>query len=149
MGKDGTKKHLHDKYFRIDPGFSLRSKFVMDAILKKFHNNIAGLKILEIGFGPGNLLAALQERGAYVTGVEISDSACHISREKGVECEKIDLSVSPIEESKVVGEGEFDICILVEVLEHTNDYFRLIENINRSLKMGGVVFFTVPNFNYR
>lgn len=137
----------NDKYFKVGERFTLPSKLLLQDILREYQEDIKGMKIMEIGCGSGDLLKVLQDKGANVFGVEISESAVFFCKDKGIRCEKVDLSCIDIEESKMVTAGAFDICILVEVLEHIFDYFRLLSNINRILKLGGRVFFTTPNFN--
>lgn len=146
MYTNESKNIYDDKYFKLGSRFTEQSKLILQYILHEYQN-IKGMKIIEIGCGSGDLLKVLQEKGANVLGVEISESAIELCKDKGIRCEKIDLSFSPVDESKIITREGFDICILVEVLEHTFDYFRLTENINRILKVNGSLFLTVPNFN--
>ena len=149
MSQNGTNNIniYDDKYFKLGARFTLPSKLVLQDIMREYREDVEGIKVMEIGCGSGDLLKTLQEKGADVFGVEVSESAIVFCKDKGIRCEKADLSCIQIEESKMVTAGAFDMCIFVEVLEHIFDYFRLLSNINRSLKLRGQVFFTTPNFN--
>jgi SAM-dependent methyltransferase len=142
-----NKNIYDDKYSKLGSRFTERSKLVLRHVLHEYRQDIRGIKVIEIGCGSGDLLEALRDREADVFGVEISDSAVTLCKEKGIRCAKMDLSLSRIDESQVVAGEGFDLCILVEVLEHVFDYFRLTDNINRILKVNGKLFLTVPNFD--
>lgn len=144
--KTASRNIYDDKYSKLGSRFTRPSELVLEYIFHEYQN-IRGMKIIEIGCGSGDLLKVLQEKEASVLGVEISDSAVALCEEKGIKCEKIDLSLSGIDESTIITAEEFDICIIVEVLEHVFDYFKLTENTNRLLKVNGSLFLTVPNFN--
>ena len=50
----------------------------------------------------------------------------------------------PVEDAELP-DGEFDVIILGAVLEHLYDPDKVIENIARALKVGGLLYLDVPN----
>jgi len=78
---------------------------------------IAELKpktILDIGCGPGHLMASLNALGADCIGVDISDASLRKTSDKGLECHRHDLTdpAAPLPASP------FDLAISCEVAEH-------------------------------
>jgi SAM-dependent methyltransferase len=72
------------------------------------------------------------------------------AKDFGEKC--INLDVEPFDNVDIVGDGRsmpfsdqvFDLVILEYVLEHILDTSRLISEIHRVLKIGGIVYVTVP-----
>lgn len=50
--------------------------------------------------------------------------------------------------SHIVEDNKFDLIVCTEVLEHTNNPFKVVEELKRLLKVGGVVAVSTP-FNFR
>lgn len=71
------------------------------------HYAFDGLKVLEVGFGNGELLAWLSERGAFLYGAEASEALVEAARRRGVRI------IDPLAEA-----GRFDFIILMDVFEH-------------------------------
>jgi SAM-dependent methyltransferase len=92
---------------------------------------LAGLRILDLGCGKGRFARALQERGASVTGLDVS--AAMLCEAKGVQCVRGSARRLPF------AAATFDAVIAVEVFEHfasstINDVFR---ELSRVLEPGG------------
>src|ERR1035438_6080423 len=73
-----------------------------------------GGRLLEIGCGAGDLLAAAVEFGYDVTGVEYSDHSCARARERlgstgRVVCGNID---------RLTETNHYDVCVIADVIEH-------------------------------
>lgn len=94
--------------------------------------------ILEIGCGSGDLLKECQSKGWKVTGTEISNSARKILKEKGIKIVDLDLASESFTE-------QFDVILLLEVLEHVTHPQELLEFCFKSLRPGGILFGTTPN----
>jgi SAM-dependent methyltransferase len=97
-------------------------------------------RALDVGCGRGDLGAMLVERGWEVTGVEPSEDACAVARARGV-----DARCGTLEDAGLEA-GRFDVAIFQHSLEHVPDPVADLARCERSLRNGGLVLITVPNF---
>lgn len=98
-------------------------------------------KILDIGCGYGFFLETARKRGWQVYGTEVSDEACQICREKGIE-----MHCGKFEESELETES-FDIVVSFEVIEHLQNPVEIVQGIHKVLRKGGLCYVTTPNYN--
>lgn len=111
-------------------------------VLKTLETFNKGQRLLEVGCGNGRLLAAIVEMGFDAIGIDVSSEAVAVCCEKGLKAECVDVSQG------VPYDEQFDICVSVEVLEHIFDPYHFLDQINKSLKPGGLAILTTPNFGY-
>jgi SAM-dependent methyltransferase len=102
----------------------------------------AGLRpgrVLEIGCGDGALLAELRSRGfaggGDLRGLEVSEEAARLARDRGLEVDVFDGERLP------AGDGSFDLAVLSHVLEHVPDPVPLLREAAR---VAGTVIVEVP-----
>lgn len=69
--------------------------------------------IIDVGCGPGHLMVELEKVGIDVVGVDLSDDAERLVREKGLPFYRVDLT-----SCNRVHPGRFDLAISCEVAEH-------------------------------
>lgn len=104
-------------------------------------------RFVEIGCGHGFTLKLARERGYEVYGVELQDHLADYARKE------LDLNVTTGELTDASFASEFfDIIIMWNVLEHGLSPTRLLEEVYRILRKGGIVSILVPNvesFNAR
>lgn len=100
-----------------------------------------GLRLLELGCGHGNMLMEARQRGFEVQGLEYSSDAAQRANDKlGADLVRVGtVSEAPIPERS------FDICLLVDVIEHVRDPEAVLKHIWRILKDGGVLFIATPS----
>ncbi|HRH93711.1 MAG TPA: glycosyltransferase [Candidatus Peribacteria bacterium] len=99
-----------------------------------------GDRLLDIGCGDGNLLAALPPCAK--TGVDLSHSALLGSRKRlGQGIPLLQMNVEHLE----FADGSFDKIACSEVLEHTLHPSRALAEISRVLAPGGTAVVSVPN----
>lgn len=99
------------------------------------------LEILEIGAAQGRELVALTELGHRVTGVEPWAPAIEVAHQL--------LAKHGVQAALLHGQGEqlpladnqFDVVLAFSVLEHVDDLPRVLAEIQRVLKPGGVLWF--------
>ena len=97
------------------------------------------LRILDIGCGAGEFLAALPPAAFDRVGLEINPNGVAAARSKGVDVIHGDIrSLAPDTQP-------FDIVTLWHVLEHVPDPAALLAAIRRIKKDSGVIVFAVPN----
>jgi methionine biosynthesis protein MetW len=96
---------------------------------------------LEVGCGDGGTSGTwLHENAARYVGVDISDAAVRLSRERGLDARQVaDASDLPF------ADRSFDVVVCVEVLEHLFEPQRALAEAHRLLREGGRLIATVPN----
>jgi 2-polyprenyl-3-methyl-5-hydroxy-6-metoxy-1,4-benzoquinol methylase len=87
-------------------------------------------RVIDVGCGPGHLMAALQERGAEVFGVDISREALRASREKGLNVERFDLT----DPAAALPGAPYDLAVSCEVAEHLDERYAdlFVEKLTRA-----------------
>lgn len=94
-------------------------------------------KILDIGAGTGDFLLTAKNDGWNVIGVEPSDRAKNIAKQKGI---------SFVEEISELENNSFDVITMWHVLEHVPNLELQIQELKRLLKPTGTLIVAVPNF---
>jgi len=99
-------------------------------------------KLLDIGMGTGNFLAAAVANGYDGYGTDFDNDAIETAKEffrlKNV------FPINTEEAIKKFGSGYFDVITLFEVLEHLEDPSESLEKIKILLKKGGYLAISVP-----
>jgi len=119
---------------------------VSDFINKRVEEIVAGFaayrqttRLLEIGFGSGVMLHAASRAGWNAEGVEISRTATEHAQAEGFKVFCGDLSDARYPDDY------FDVVIASELLEHVADPRRIVTEIARILRPGGLLWATTPN----
>jgi SAM-dependent methyltransferase len=112
---------------------------------QELHRLVASLvgpsrRVLEIGCGLGDLLAALPAER--VAGIDVSPRMIHHARERHPQLE---LAVADVERD-VLPKGPFDAVILSDAIGHLDDIQRALERVQSVLAPGGRVIVTYYNF---
>ncbi len=82
-------------------------------------------RLLEVGCGSGNNLAALATRGKYeLTGADIAQEALDMARQRVPQAHLIPLDIE-----KEVLPGQFDLVLSLQVVEHILDDLAALRNI--------------------
>lgn len=101
-----------------------------------------GGKILDIGMGTGNFLAAAAKRGYQTYGIDFDQDAIETAK-NFFRLENI-YPLSVDETIKKFGSSYFDALTMFEVLEHMEDPGVTIEKNKQLLKIGGYLVISVP-----
>jgi len=122
---------------------SHRMAYILEQINKR---KIKDLKILDVGCGGGIICEPLARLGAKVTGVDFAPNnikAAKIhSKKNGL---KIQYIHKDIEKSKL--DEKFDLILMFEVLEHLDNWKKLIKNIKKNLNKDGIIIISTINRN--
>jgi ubiquinone biosynthesis O-methyltransferase len=103
--------------------------------------------VLDLGCGGGFMSEALSKRGASVTGIDPSIAAIEAAQRHA------NANGLPIKyrvgggESLGLADATFDVVVCVDVLEHVSDLDRVLREIRRVLRPGGVFLFDTINRN--
>ena len=112
------------------------------------HANIQGKSILDIGCGGGILSESMAQRGAIVTGIDLSDKALGVARLHLLESgNKVDYQKVSAEELATQNANRFDVVTCMEMLEHVPNPASTIAACAALVKPGGHVFFSTINRN--
>ncbi len=101
----------------------------------------AARSVLDVGCGSGHVLEALRSPGRRLCGVEMDPGAAESLRARGIEGHSVDLEA----EALPFHDGEFDVVLCYDVLEHVFAPGRLLGEIRRVLRPDGAALLCVPN----
>lgn len=97
-------------------------------------------RILDVGAAHGYLAAVLRRRGFHVTGVEADPV---LAKEAANHCDE--LHVADLDGPLPSFQGQFDVILYGDILEHLKDPIAVFTCLNRSLRPGGMVIVSLPN----
>lgn len=128
---DGNKS-LFEKMYQFVKSIALKNK------LNLINSESQRGKILDIGAGVGDFLSVAKKDGWEIIGVEPSEKAKAIAKNKGV---------TFVESINDLENNSFDVITMWHVLEHVPDLENQIKELKRLIKPSGTIFIAVPNFN--
>jgi len=135
---DGVERVYDDAYaseIESAPFLSRR----LDDIVAAFASSWKTGRLLDVGFGFGDLLDAARRAGWDVSGVEVARPAVERARRRGIDAFHGRLSDARYEPES------FDVILGVELLEHVIDVEPLLTDIARLLRPGGLLWATTPH----
>lgn len=116
-------------------------RYRLEPFIPKFarFSESKGLRVLEIGVGPGNDFIQWLRNGAVATGVDLTEAGIALTRERAeLEGFKPDLQLADAE-NLPFADATFDVVYSYGVLHHTPDTDKAIAEVARVLKPGGQV----------
>lgn len=103
--------------------------------------DVAGRQILDAGCGAGPLFAALRDRGADVSGFDLSTTMVELARRRlGQDA---DLRVADIGAPLPYADGAFDDVVAALVLHYLEDWSAPLAELRRVLRPGGRLIMAV------
>ncbi|MEL6920224.1 MAG: bifunctional 2-polyprenyl-6-hydroxyphenol methylase/3-demethylubiquinol 3-O-methyltransferase UbiG [Pseudomonadota bacterium] len=138
---DGSKRWVRTLQNMV-PGRFLH----FDPIVEQ-HGGWQGKRVLDLGCAGGFMSEALAQRGASVTGIDPA--------EKAVDAARVHAKFRELDIRYDVGVGEalpyedaaYDYVVCVDVLEHVGDLDKVVSEVARVLKPGGLFLFDTINRN--
>jgi SAM-dependent methyltransferase len=101
-----------------------------------------GRKLLEVGFGRGELLHCAREAGLEACGTELGEDHCALVRERlGVDTRAGDFLTMDFPEAP------FDLVVIRHVLEHLYRPHQACERLHALLARGGILLVEIPNLH--
>jgi 2-polyprenyl-3-methyl-5-hydroxy-6-metoxy-1,4-benzoquinol methylase len=100
-----------------------------------------GGSVLEIGCGPGLMLAAFAQRGWQVLGIERNEEAAERARRTP----GLEITADPVEQ--LPANVRFDLIVMFHVLEHIGEPVALLRECAKHLVPDGRLIVNVPNFS--
>lgn len=124
-----------------DDASSYNAYYERPAVMSEVDEDLKGKKVLDAGCSAGWYSKQLAERGATVTGIDISEKMIEAAKRRvGKEAEFIQHDLSnplPFEEQS------FDLILSSLTLHYLEDWGPIFEEFNRILKPGGKLLFSV------
>jgi 2-polyprenyl-6-hydroxyphenyl methylase / 3-demethylubiquinone-9 3-methyltransferase len=112
------------------------------------HLGLSGKNVLDVGCGGGILSEAMAQRGARVTGIDLSDKALNVAQLHLLESRlPVRYEKAMVEEFAAAHAGEFDALTCMELLEHVPEPASMVAACARLVRPGGQVFFSTINRN--
>lgn len=130
----------------------VRLEFIRDEAVRSFgldparRRPLEGIRLLDIGCGGGLVAEPMARLGAKVTGVDAGEAnikAAMVHAEQGGL--EIDYRVGAAEGLRAAGEGDFDIVLTLEVVEHVVDPARFLGDCAALVKPGGIMIMATLN----
>lgn len=113
--------------------------------LEKIIPDLNRRKILEVGCGRGEFLAAMKARGYDIVGVEPDIYKHDLIKENAKNAGVQVAAIHSPGEKLPFDSGTFDFIYCNNVIEHCKDPILLLEESSRVLKPQGLMYFTVIN----
>jgi 2-polyprenyl-6-hydroxyphenyl methylase/3-demethylubiquinone-9 3-methyltransferase len=109
---------------------------------------LAGKRVLDVGCGGGILAEAMAQRGARVTGIDLSSKPLRVAQlhalESGV---AVDYREASAEALAAEAPAAFEVVTCMEMLEHVPDPSSAVSACGALASPGGWVFFSTINRN--
>lgn len=138
-----------DKWWSDDIRWVRTLKNLVPGRLKHFDTLIdwQGKQVLDLGCAGGFMAEALSKRGAQVTGIDPASEAITAARQHAqAEGLRIAYDVG-VGEALPYDAAGFDAVVCVDVLEHVTDLQKVMFEVARVLRPGGLFLFDTINRN--
>ena len=132
------ERHIK-KFFNIDGSLKYENNNYNNRVVDIENEFEKRGNLLEIGAAHGEFLNVMKERGWNVKGVEISEAACKIAKDK------YNIELFNGNFLNFVSEEKFDVICMYQTLEHVHDFFEHLLKAKEMLKKGGIIVIEVPN----
>jgi len=109
-------------------------------LLRALAHRTRGRKLLDVGCGDGQLIETALSEGWNATGIDLSESAIRICRQRGLSASKTDFFDGSFDARR------FDVIIMSELIEHVPSPQRFLKRAADLLEPGGILYLTTPNF---
>ena len=142
-------QHVADRWWSDDIRWVRTLKNLVPGRLAWFDRQIdwAGKTVLDLGCAGGFMAEALAERGANVTGIDPAVEAINAARAHARTAGlRIGYDVG-VGEALPYDSASFDAVVCVDVLEHVADLNKVLAEVERTLRTGGLFLFDTINRN--
>ncbi len=98
-------------------------------------------RLLEIGCGEGDFLALAEADGWEVSGIEYAPHAVERARKQ---LKQGTVFCGELEDADLAA-GQFDLCVVSDVVANVRSPYKFLREIHRVLKPGGTLFMATPS----
>ena len=99
------------------------------------------LKALDVGCAIGVFTNLLHNKGYEALGIDANKRLLAFAKNRYPHCEFKQMNALHLE----LPPSSFDFVLALELIEHLDNPYKLLENIHRVLKEGGVIILSTPN----
>jgi 2-polyprenyl-6-hydroxyphenyl methylase/3-demethylubiquinone-9 3-methyltransferase len=118
------------------------------AWIERIAGGLAGKRVADVGCGGGILAESMSQRGASVTGIDLSQKAIGVARLHQYESKStVDYRHAAAEALALEMPGAFDVVACLELLEHVPEPASTVAACAALAKPDGVVVFSTLNRN--
>ncbi|MDD4931469.1 MAG: methyltransferase domain-containing protein [Candidatus Colwellbacteria bacterium] len=105
-----------------------------------------GENILDLACGEGFMSRALKERGATVTGVDISPELIALAKKSS---EDIDFRVSPADKLSFIADSSLDKAVIILAVQNMEDPIGVFNECSRIIRSGGCLYLVINHPCFR
>lgn len=121
-----------------------RNPWIILEMTKRFSDR--NIRILDIGCGAGFLANELARHGYHVTGLDASESTLEVARRHD-STGTVDYRFGDAYRMEFEN-GTFEVVCAMDFLEHVENPERIVREVSRVLRTGGLFFFYTFNRNF-
>lgn len=143
---DGLAQHYREAHGCAEKLLSYRL-----GIIRRFLGGAQHGTILEIGCGTAIHLLALVAEFTHAIGTDLSPEMVNVARRHAKASpwsDHISIRVDPAEELTTIEESSIDVVLCIGALEHMLEKDRVLRQVHRVLKPGGMFIGLTPNGGY-
>jgi ubiquinone/menaquinone biosynthesis C-methylase UbiE len=123
-----------------------RYRFIKDSVIK-YSGDGKFDQVLNLGSGEGDYDAMIAAYGQNMHACDINDQDVAFARNLNAEVENLSYEVENAL-ALTYGNNSFDLITSVDVIEHVGEPEKMLDEIQRILKPGGMLFITFPSVNF-
>jgi len=136
---------LYDYYGRLTAEdlrrrYSQENRTRQRELLKELARDARGRTLLDVGCGEGQLLQTARGEGWDAVGIDLSETAVRLCRERGLCVSLTDFFDSTLDHQR------FDAIVMSELLEHVPAPAKFLKRAEELLAENGILYLTTPNF---
>lgn len=155
--KIGFPKKLYNFFYMTDLHSVLRYGRIMNKrIIDEHRLQKEDVKVIDIGGCLNFALAFLANFNAHISEylLVIYDAKEYMQAKKDIEKTKFGNIIKIIQGdaliiNEIVPQQKFDICLIIDVLEHIYDDKKVVDNIYNLLNNNGLLCISVPSHSYK
>lgn len=122
-----------------------RLAFLDEVVTREGLGDLQGKKLLDVGCGGGMFSEALARLGCEVTGIDPSAKSVEAGRAHATSA-GLDITYEHARgEQLPFDDGQFDLVVCCDVLEHVDDLDAVMSETSRVLRAGGLYLFDTVN----
>lgn len=138
-------EQLAEAFARLAPA-KAENAYIEQPAMRKAVGNVKGLKIFELGCGPGILAEYLIHEGAKVVGFDVSPKMIELAKDRNKKNATFFVADGakplPLSDSS---NAQFDMAVSSLAIDYIKDWSVPLKEVHRLLRPGGKFIFTIQH----